>query len=565
VSPLRQSVIAIVLALLACGMVLSAPIPLGGQSPDRPSQAARQDGYVGNKACAPCHSKIYDSYAHTAMARASGPATDDLMPADFVHARSGVHFRIYAKDGSAWLSFERPGDPALRGTRKLLYYVGSGSRGRSYLFAVDGFLFESPVNWYTNKHLWDMAPAYGDATEVPMNLPAFTSCLYCHTSGMRPPEPGTENRYRMPAFAFPGVTCERCHGPGKAHLRGGAIVNPAKLSPERRDDICMQCHEEGKVAIERFGRRLYDFRPGEALADYIRYYDLAETSNGPGLGALSQVEALSQSVCKKKSGSAMSCISCHNPHESPPAAERMAYYRAKCLACHGAKFGSKHHPEQGDCRVCHMPASESLDVAHTQVTDHRILKRPELLPQLLESTNPVAAPLHLIPFPGSSGAERDVRDRALAWESLAESGMTAAEPEAEHWLRRAAKSSQNDPAILSALAYIEQKHGTPDRARILYEKALALDPSLLDASTNLGVIKAGGGDLMGAISLWRDAFERAPGRSSIGMNLARAFCQMGRLDEARRYTLRVLQFNPDLLAGKRLLNDLNNAPGKCGG
>ena len=79
----------------------------------------------------------------------------------------------------------------------------------------------------------------------------------------------------------------------------GTIVNPAKLSPERRDAVCMQCHLEGKVAIERPGRHAYEFQPGESLSDYIRYYVPAGDQAG-GLGGVSQVEAMAQSVCKKK-------------------------------------------------------------------------------------------------------------------------------------------------------------------------------------------------------------------------------------------------------------------------
>ena len=41
--------------------------------------------------------------------------------------------------------------------------------------------------------------------------------------------------------------------------------------------MCMQCHLEGKVAIERPGRHAYEFQPGEALSDYTRYYVLPGT------------------------------------------------------------------------------------------------------------------------------------------------------------------------------------------------------------------------------------------------------------------------------------------------
>lgn len=526
-----------------------------------PAASPDSNGYVGDQACAGCHSSIYSSYARTSMANASGPAADNLIPADFVHQKSGVHYRIYADNGKVWLNFERPNDPEVRGKRQLLYYIGSGRRGRSYLFAVDGFLFESPVNWYTDRHVWDMAPAYGNASQIPMNLPAFTSCLHCHVSGLQPPVQGTQNRYPMPPFSYSGVTCERCHGPGAAHMKGGAIINPAKLAPARRDSVCMQCHLEGKAAIERPGRHIYDFRPGQDLSDYIRYFVFAEQQRG--LGAVSQVEALAQSVCKKKSGDAMSCISCHDAHYEPFAAERVSYYRQKCLACHGAKFGSKHHTDKPDCAACHMPSSLSADVAHTEVTDHRILRRPPISPQFLQDGNTQPSLPRLVRFPDSQKTDDDLREFALAWQSLVDGAMTAAAPETEHLLRSALEKSPNDAALLSALGYSAQKKGDIDHARELYEKALGIDPTLIETATNLGVIEANHGHLREAVKLWEDAFQRAPGQSRIGMNIARVLCNAGQPSPAREYVLRVLEFNPDLPEAKNLLQRLNGTPPKC--
>ena len=555
---LRRSLAVLLWASIAAFGQTSAP-----SSPQTPPPAASPDanGYVGNQACAGCHSSIYNSYLKTSMAKASGLAIDNFIPADFVHRKSGVHFRIYADEGKVWLGFERAKHPEVRGKRQLLYYIGSGRRGRSYLFAENGFLFESPVNWYTDRRVWDMAPAYGNASQIPMNLPAFTSCLHCHVSGLQPPIQGTQNRYPTPPFLYSGVTCERCHGPGAAHTKGGAIVNPEKLDPERRDAVCMQCHLEGKAAIERPGRHVYDYRPGQQLGDYIRYFVLADSQRG--LGAVSQVEALAQSACKKKSGDAMWCGSCHDPHYEPSAAERVSYYRQKCLECHGSKFGATHHTDQADCTACHMPASLSTDVAHTEVTDHRILRRPPVSPQLLQDGNTRPALPRLVRFPDSQKADDDVRDLALAWEALADGGMTAAAREAERLLRSAVEKSPNDPALLSALGYSAQKKGDIDHARELYEKALSVDPTLIDAATNLGVIDATRGHWREAVKLWEDAFQRAPGQSRIGMNIARVLCEAGRTTDARDCVLRVLEFNPDLPEAKNLLQHLNGSPPKC--
>lgn len=493
------------------------------------------------------------------MANASGPATTDLLTGEFHHQKSGVNYRIQEEDGKVWLNFDRPGDSEVHGRRQLLYYIGQGRRGRTYLFAVDGFLFEAPVNWYGERKMWDMTPAYGDAREIPMNLPALPSCLECHASGFKPPIGGSENRYPAPFIEYTGVSCERCHGPGAAHVNsGGAIANPAKMPAARRDAVCMQCHLEGDAAIERPGRHLYQYRPGEDLSNFMRYYLLVDSS-GKGLRASSQFEALAQSACKKKSGDAMSCTSCHDPHRAVKAEERVAFYRTKCLNCHGESFGMKHHAEHPDCTQCHMQALMSSDVAHTEVTNHSIPRRPSIMPKVNDAS--LQREPRLVPFPYTADAANDVRDLGLAWESIASSGVPEAESEAERRLKAAVKSP--DPVVLSAIGYLEQKRGALDMASKYYREALEMSPGLIDVENNLASLDARTGRAREAVTLWEDAFEKAPGRSTIGMNLAREFCASHQYDAARNFTMRVLQFNPDLTAAKRLMNGLNAVPPKC--
>ena len=499
------------------------------------------------------------------MAHASGLATDNLIAGSFFDKKSGVSYRIYQEDGKVWLSFDRPGDPLVHGKRQLLDYIGQGRRGRTYLFSVDGFVFESPVNWYTDRHLWDMAPGYQNAVEAPMNLPAVMSCLDCHVSGIRPPVEGTENRYRSPLFSQAGVSCERCHGPGSAHVNGGAIVNPAKLAPARRDAICMQCHLEGNAAIERPGKHLYEFRPGDDLSDYVRYYVL-EGPSAAGLGANSQFEALAQSMCKKKAGEAMSCTSCHDPHRSPSPEERVAFYRGKCLACHGEAFGEKHHANQPDCTKCHMPANPSTDIAHTDVTDHRIPSRP---------TTRTAAGNCTREFPAVASAARPLPLLSVCGDRCARQGPCLGNPCRVRRSRRPPSRLNNSCAkpwpsrpttrrCCQPSVTLSRRTDISTMSLELYQRALARDPNLIDAATNLGVLEAKTGHMREAVALWEDAFRREPGKSSVGMNLARAFCSAGQIDQARDFTLRVLEFNPDLTSAKHLLHEMNESPPKCG-
>jgi len=512
--------------------------------------------------CLLCHAEIVRNYSKTSMANASGIAIQALIPGEFTHTTSGVRYRIYGESGKAWLDFDRDTSEPVHGKRQLSYFIGSGQRGRTYLFSEDGFVFESPVNWYAQSKAWDMTPAYKSATHLPLNLPAAVSCFHCHTSGFHPPAPGTENKYPEPLFSQRGIACERCHGNADAHANGsGSVLNPSKLPPARRDAICMQCHLEGSAAIEQPGKHIYDFKPGEDLTEFVRYLVLS-TEKQANPRAVSQFEALAESMCKRKSGDALHCTTCHDPHSSPAPAERLNFYRAKCLQCHGERFAVKHNPKNPDCVSCHMPRISSSDVAHTQATDHRILRQPATATPPVAPESATSKP-KLETFPPQAGPATD-RDLALGWLALAESGRTFAEVEGENVLPVAAKEFPDDAAVLSAYAYRELIHKRTQHATELYEAALTIDPLNIDAAVNLGVIEAQSGSATRALGLWRDAFQRAPWRSSIGINLARLSCNLGDREEAEQSLRRVLQFNPDFPEARQFLQGLQSQTVACG-
>src|SRR5580765_5977798 len=112
---------------------------------------------TGSKVCARCHAEIYASYQTTGMARSSGTADAIERDGKFSHAGSGVQYEVYRQAGANYFGFEVPG---VHGSRKLEYFVGSGNTGRSFLFSVDGFLYQAPVSWYSARGRWDLSPGY---------------------------------------------------------------------------------------------------------------------------------------------------------------------------------------------------------------------------------------------------------------------------------------------------------------------------------------------------------------------------------------------------------------------
>ncbi|MBV8672568.1 MAG: hypothetical protein JOZ33_03965, partial [Acidobacteriaceae bacterium] len=196
------------------------------------------------------------------MAKASGVAAEGLIEGNFTHGPSGIHYTLLLRNGQAWMMYQRSAaakGPPLDGEQVLSYYIGSGRRGRTYLFEKNGFWFEAPVNYYTKKRLWDMAPNYGATTSMPATLAVDSNCLHCHASEVQKALPEARNRYAGAPFLAAGVACASCHGDGSQHVATqgrGPIVNPAKLAPAQRDSVCLQCHLEGDVAIYRAGKSL---------------------------------------------------------------------------------------------------------------------------------------------------------------------------------------------------------------------------------------------------------------------------------------------------------------------
>ncbi len=533
-----------VLALCA-----AAKLPALAASP------AAESPYVGNEACAACHGDIYERYSHTAMARTSGPASRNLIEGSFRHESSGVVYRISVEGTKVYLSYERPGDPGLRGRHELQYYVGSSTRGSTFLFEIDGFLYKSPINYFVQKKGWDMSPEYHSPREMELK-PAPPACLFCHASRIQPPAPGASNRYGSAPFLQDGVGCERCHGPGREHIQGrGVPVNPARLTGERRDSVCIQCHLPGEASVSRPGKTLEMYRPGDLLSDYALTFVYDDAGHG-GLGAISQVEALALSQCLRRSQGRMACITCHDPHTFVPAAQRVAYYRDKCLSCHARSFADRHQQGSPDCIGCHMPRGESVEGTHVEVTDHRIRRRASK-----PVPGPVASPPRsLVPF---GTAQAEPRDLGLAYAQVALRGDVRASQEALRLLAEALPRYPTDAEVLIRLGFLYQQLGRNGPAAELYERALRAGSEAPEATTNLGVIYASKGDLRKALALWQGVFERNPGLSEAGVNLAAGLCQAGETARARQTLIEALKYQADFGRARAMLRELESRPERC--
>ena len=491
--------------------------------------------------CASCHRAIYDAYEKTPMARGSGPADAGVSTGSFDHAPSSIRYSVeQGADGQVHLRYERTKGVSLKGSQSLAYFIGSGKRGRTYLFQTEGYWFQSPINYYTRSNTWEMAPGYASAHGLPIDLRVDEGCLSCHSSGVQPSQTGSTNHFGDQPFSQSGITCARCHGDATAHVASGgkqAILNPAKMEPQRRDAVCQQCHLEGDVSVLHAGTHPSDVRPGDRLFDKVSYFVHAQQED-LNVRAVSQVEALAQSVCKLKSGDAMTCTSCHDPHRTVAASEKVAWYRGRCLACHtGVKFVAQHYLKQPDCTGCHMPTNPTTDIAHEQATDHRIRKIQQSADIPLDET---ASRLVAV-----LDSKKDARELGLAYATFAKKGDLFSLGESVRLLKVAEVQSPDDAAVAFILAQLSESQGDSEVAASLYQKVYRLNPGYPGAEQAMGDLAARKGSMAAAITLWKHALDHDRADVSMARRLAAAQCAQGERESAIKTLEHAVPFSPD--------------------
>lgn len=152
-------------------------------------------------------------------------------------------------------------------------------------------------------------------------------CLTCHNGRLAP------DKTSFPMSAHHFLDCERCHGPGEAHVRNGGqaglfIENPDRWPFEEHYELCAQCHET-------------------QVASYVK-----------------------SEHAKDK---AVRCTDCHDVHTAP--LTKLSFVdNALCLDCHrfpsveaitGHTFHSYDPTGTGAsrCMPCHMPPLVRTDQA----------------------------------------------------------------------------------------------------------------------------------------------------------------------------------------------------------
>lgn len=462
------------------------------QAAAEPSSLLGQAGYVGSAACAECHQEIATAYATHPMSRSITRVTaEDVELRESQNTRVAGERRVYDvefRDGVMAhhdRMFDAAGELIYDQAMPVDYVVGSGRRAKAYLHRRGELLFMSPLNWYSASRRWDLAPGYVPDDPRRFSRRVTDECLSCHAGRVNPLGRSLD-RYAEPPFHEMAIGCENCHGPGERHVAwhaegaddGGTdpIVNPAGLDHDRRESVCYQCHLQAAARVARYGRGDLDFRPGQALREVWTVLDRGSEVTGDGrTRSVNHVQQMRESRCYRESEGRLGCVSCHDPHRVPAEAERLAFYRARCLNCHEESSCSlpleARREKDDSCVACHMPARDTSNVSHVTQTDHRVLRSPDAAPD--DDASGVESD-GLVLFDQADRTLPDwEQDRALglaAWIHLSRTDQPPS-PSLAQFLDRVLSRVPDDGEVLTTLGTMASAGGRTELARAYYERA----------------------------------------------------------------------------------------------
>lgn len=602
-----------ILLLLGCILILAG---CGSGNDDEPSvdeaslfeNVTNEASFVGDAACFDCHEDEYRGYQEHGMANSVYPVSPDREVERFPSPeirdeRQDLVYRAY-REGDRYFQEEYridgEGNRSHHLVREMVLVMGSGTAARTYLTRQDDRYYELPLTWYTQEERWAFSPGY-EVVNQRFDRTIPDRCMNCHNNFPEPILFADGAYLEVPH----GIGCERCHGPGSIHVDerlsfpepadsiDRTIVNPAHLSLDRRLDVCQQCHLNATVSILKEGRTAYDYRPAQALSDYMALF--AAATGGDEIEVISHADRMRQSPCfieTQTRENPMDCLTCHNPHEGFRDAGP-SYFNDTCQSCHGIAGLQEAmpslelravHSATSNCFSCHMPKYEGTP--HASFTDHYIRvveEKPEASRTAPIDTAPAAPESRLEPVALEAYFDEDSEEvdvyRGMAYvvygrqrgdstslrrgiellsrhaqddhgEALFLLGFAHLQlgevTEAIPALEAAILADAGVPERLNALAQAYEADGrTPSSVERLYRRALDIQPALSSVRVNYGRFLEAQGRLDDAIEQYRAAIDAEPWLETAHYNLGTALLRQGDLEDAGRALLEAVELDPD--------------------
>ena len=324
---------------------------------------------IGAPTCAECHSGIDSRQAKSHHRQALKPVLESpfaavLLKEPITEARGEIRYSYQTSTNSLLLTTQRGIQKA---SATIEWAFGAGAVGNTLVGRIRGQYFEHRLSYYTELGRPSLTP--GQSAETPASAEAAIGelqspelafrCFNCHATNVKKAGAGPDL-----SGAIPGIQCERCHGPGAAHIAAaraqrpvaeirGAIFDARRLAAKAIVEVCGECHRAPKPGQLSSAPELDD-----PLA--VRYQPFGLMASRCFLGSKQ-----------------LSCLTCHDPHENARRNDD-GFYTDRCLSCHGSATRQTGHvsktackrAQKQDCLPCHM--QRVTPAPYLTFTDHRI-------------------------------------------------------------------------------------------------------------------------------------------------------------------------------------------------
>lgn len=351
--------------------------------------------FAGDESCQSCHKKEWEAWQGSHHDYAIGEANEEMVRGDFedVTFRDGEDpYRFFREDDKYMV--EAPGPEGKPEVYEVVYTFGWEPLQQYLVDFGKGKYQALHAAWDTENNRW--FSLYPDEQIEPgerlhwtgQSMNWNTMCADCHSTNLKQNYIAETDSFHT-TWEVLNVSCEACHGPGKAHVEFMNSEEADQATPQRiREDLnlprdvsqleeintCAPCHSRREKISDEYlhGDNFLDhFDP--SLPHPPEYFADGQIRD--------EVYVYGSFLQSKMYSLDVKCTNCHDPHTLR--LKESITDNKLCMNCHVSSYNEPEHhfheenTEASQCVSCHMTGQTYMGNDYRRDHSFRV-PRPDL-------------------------------------------------------------------------------------------------------------------------------------------------------------------------------------------